>query len=208
VAGGATRRLFVALMLGEALGGRAAAEVRRALGLGGDERPPRHLRLYGGRDLHLTLFFLGTVEPDRAGPLEQALGAAVAGLAAPGLELRGAGAFPTPARPRVLWLGLRESEPGPLEALVGAVREACVGQGFEADPRPFAAHVTVGRVRSERGRRPGRGAGPGAVPEAFFALDPGLEWQPADVALVESLPGGAADAYRTLRTWPLAPRAG
>jgi 2'-5' RNA ligase len=204
VGGGATRRLFVALMLGEALGARAAADVRRALGLLPDEQPPRHLRLYGRRDLHMTLFFLGAVAPERSPPLEQALGAAVAGLAAPRLELGRAGAFPERARPRVLWLGVREAAPGALAAVAGAVRSACVQQGFEADPRPFAAHVTVGRLRAGRGGRPGRAGGRAGVPDAFFDLDPGLEWQPREVALVESLSGGAPQAYRAVLTWPLA----
>jgi len=198
----ATRRLFVALMLGAELGARVSRQVRASLGLRGGEPPPRQLRLVAADDLHLTLFFLGAVATERSAALEAALGAAVEGLEAPRLELGRAGAFPDARRPRILWLGLREPVAGALGALVDAVHRACVGQGFEADPRPFAAHVTAGRVRAERGRQ----RAPAGVPPGFFELDPGLPWQPGSVALVESAPGGPGPAYRPIRTWPLASR--
>jgi hypothetical protein len=56
----------------------------------------------------------------------------------------------------------------------------------------------VARVRAARGR--GR---PPRVPDAFFALDLALPWQPGAVALVESARDGEGDAYRPLCTWPL-----
>ena len=75
----------------------------------------------------------------------RAIAAAVARLAPFSLRLRGAGAFPDPRRPRVVWVGV---EPAPaLISLHGAIEAALEGVGVERDSRPFRPHVTVGRVR-------------------------------------------------------------
>ena len=190
----ASRRLFVALKLGEERGRTVAAAVRASLGIGEREDVPRHLRLYGARDLHVTLFFLGaTVEPQLAA-LAAALGAATQGLEAPELEIAAAGAFPDARRPRILWLGVRERGPARLARVHHAVHEAATSLGFQADARPFTAHITVARVRADRG-------GLARIPPAYFALDPQLRWKPGAVELVESLQGGGGDAYRSVRSW-------
>jgi 2'-5' RNA ligase len=203
-----SRRLFVALKLGEALGQTVAAAVRASLGIGEREGVPRHLRLYGARDLHVTLFFLGATAEAQIAPLEEALAAAARGLEGPELEIAAAGAFPDARRPRILWLGVREHGPARLARAQQAVHDAACSLGFHADPRPFTAHATVARVRPGRGRAPG-------IPPAFFALDPQLDWKPGAIELVESVRGGGAggedkaggegggDAYRSVRSWPL-----
>lgn len=107
-----------------------------------------------GRDnFHLTLKFLGDVDSDRLGAIVSALGGAAAGY--PSFELRvgGLGAFPSPTRPRVLWVGLDE---GATEAmrLAERVDHALAGLGFASETRAFSPHVTLGRVREPR-RQPG-----------------------------------------------------
>lgn len=102
-------------------------------------------------NLHVTLKFLGRVDEARVPPLIEALGAIAAGRRALDLAVRGLGAFPTPTRPRVVWAGLAEAPD--LGALADAVDAACGALGFTREPRPFSAHVTLGRVREPR-RRP------------------------------------------------------
>jgi 2'-5' RNA ligase len=83
-----------------------------------------------------------------------------------------------------------------LAELERGVRRACVAQGFLADPRPFASHVTVARVeRGARGWHP---------PPGFFSMDCAIPWQPPAVALVESLAPGGPTAYRPVRHFPFA----
>jgi RNA 2',3'-cyclic 3'-phosphodiesterase len=200
----APRRLFVALMLGEALGGQVAAAVRKALHVQEGVRPPKHLKLYGARDLHATLFFLGaTMEPQRVA-LEEALDQTTLGLARPELELTGGGAFPDARRPKVLWIGAREVGPGRVARVVDAVALAATSLGFQPDPRPWTPHITVARVRGapQRGTRSEQTP---LVAPAFFELDLCLPWQPGAVALVESVQG-EEEAYRPIRTWPLPSR--
>jgi len=181
--------MFVALMLGPEAGDELEAQVAASLG-----REDEELRRYGGDDLHMTLFFLGAVAGELRPDLEQALRGALDPSLAPDLVLSTPGAFPGPERPRILWVGVDEEGPERLHELERSVRRACVGQGFTADPRPFAAHVTVARVaRRARGWQ---------APAAFFHLKCAIPWQPPGVALVESLPPGGPTAYRPVRVFP------
>ena len=197
----ATRRLFVALMLGDALGARVAAAVRKALRIQEGVRPPKQFKLYGARDLHATLFFLGATAETQRIALEEALDQATRGLARPDLELSQGGAFPDARRPKVLWIGARERGRPRVGRVAEAVTLAASSLGFQPDPRPWAPHITVARVRGGPQRGP-RGVQEPLVPSAFFELDLELPWQPEAVALVESVQG-EEDAYRPIRTWPL-----
>ena len=95
--------------------------------------------------VHLTLRFLGVTPGDRVVPLRTVLGAAAACVDPVALTIAGAGAFPAPARARVLWLGVR---PDPtLHALYRAVDAACADVGLGRESRPFRPHLTIGRPR-------------------------------------------------------------
>jgi len=192
-----TRRLFVALMVGEG-GGALMAEVVEALG---GEDAPRRFRLPRAEGLHATLFFLGDVAAERIEPLRERLATETADRVAPRLVIDRAGAFPKRRRERVLWLGVREEGVDPvLPPLQKSVLRAVRGAGFdtaEDERRPFRPHVTVARPRDAR--RPG-------VSEAFYALAPGRPWNPRAVALVEAVraPGGP-NVYRPIAELPLVP---
>ncbi len=102
--------------------------------------------------VHLTLKFLGEVEAARLRHVGEALEAIARDYAPFELVTDRGGVFPTADRPRVLWIGVRD-ERGILRALVTQVEDALAQQGFAREARPFAAHLTVGRVRSERSAR-------------------------------------------------------
>jgi 2'-5' RNA ligase len=98
-------------------------------------------------NLHLTLKFLGSVEPARLTRLADRLAAIAAATPPFTIDVRGCGGFPSLARPRVLWIATLAPEIAPLAA---AVDDACAAEGFEREARSFHPHVTLGRVR-ERG---------------------------------------------------------
>lgn len=99
---------------------------------------------------HLTLKFLGAVADERVPALSAALETAVAGTSHVALAAAGLGAFPSLARPRVLWAGITTGVPQ-LAALAGAIDRALGPLGFPPEARPFRGHLTIGRVRSPRG---------------------------------------------------------
>jgi 2'-5' RNA ligase len=100
-------------------------------------------------NFHITLKFLGGVDEGRVGPLAEALREAALGHRAFSLEVAGLGAFPSAARPRVLWAGVASGRE-PLTALADSVERAMASQGFPREDRAFSAHVTLGRVREPR----------------------------------------------------------
>jgi 2'-5' RNA ligase len=98
--------------------------------------------------VHVTLKFLGWVEPPRLEQVRATLAAAVAGQLALQVRARGLGAFPNLRRPRVLWVGL---EGEGLAELATCVEEAMSRLDFEPERRGFTPHVTLGRVNGMQG---------------------------------------------------------
>ena len=99
-------------------------------------------------NFHLTLKFLGSTPSEQVLPIEQALSRAVTRVRPFEVELRGVGAFPSPSRARVFWIGLVPERP--LAQLAGSVEDELARLGFAREARAFTAHVTLGRRRVPR----------------------------------------------------------
>ncbi len=99
-------------------------------------------------NFHLTLKFLGATPDERIESIRQALARAVSGMEPFEVELSRVGAFPSPSRARVVWVGLAPERP--LVQLAGRVEDELEGLGVAREERPFAAHVTMGRRRTPR----------------------------------------------------------
>lgn len=99
-------------------------------------------------NLHVTLKFLGQIDPARVDAVAAGLAAVAARTRAFDLDVRRLGAFPTANRPRILWAGLEPA--APLAALAREVDATLGALGHPRESRPFAAHVTLGRVRESR----------------------------------------------------------
>jgi len=95
--------------------------------------------------LHITVKFLGAVDPDHVPGVREGLERAVAGAKPFPVLLSGFGAFPSPRRPRVVWAGC-EAVP-PFELLQDRVEREMQELGFPVEARVFHPHVTMGRVR-------------------------------------------------------------
>jgi len=96
--------------------------------------------------LHLTLRFIGEANDT----VEAAIRHGLAEITFPPitLSMRGVGCFPSPRRPRVLWVGLSTGEP--LRLLQHAVEQAVATAGIPAEERPFSPHITLARLREHR----------------------------------------------------------
>lgn len=102
--------------------------------------------------LHLTLKFLGDIPEEK---VEDCLSTAGRSSAAAGpvarpftITLEGIGAFPKTTYPRVIWVGVGEGKES-LVNLARCVEEICSRLGFAPEERPFSAHLTIGRLRSQ-----------------------------------------------------------
>ncbi|HKE19525.1 MAG TPA: RNA 2',3'-cyclic phosphodiesterase [Kofleriaceae bacterium] len=111
-------------------------------------RGPRgELRWVAPASYHVTLKFLGWSRPEVAFALRDRVAAAVAGQRAFDLDTVGLGAFPTPARARVLWAGVDAQGGARLAELAGRMERACEDLGFAREERPFHPHVTLARLK-------------------------------------------------------------
>lgn len=154
-------------------------------------------------NLHLTLKFLGEVDPGATADIITALEGALAGRGAPGLSAVGCGAFPKARAPRVVWLGL-DGQTEMVAQMARALETALEPLGFEPEKRAFKPHLTLGRVR-----RPRRGAkSPSTAPLsralAALATIPG-PWFKADrVVLMKSTLTSSGPIYESLHRVTLA----
>jgi 2'-5' RNA ligase len=116
-----------------------AAGLERLSDMGKAVRPVRE------DQLHLTLKFLGDVEKSLVPAIAEGMTRAVASADAFDWALRGTGAFPSSARPSVIWAGADAGDR--FASLAEQIESACEPLGFPRETRPFRAHVTLARVR-------------------------------------------------------------
>lgn len=98
-------------------------------------------------NIHLTLKFLGGVEASRIERVSIALERAANGIGPFEVEIGGAGCFPSPRSPRVLWVGV-SNVPEPLQQLYSNIEDELAREGFEREKRKFSPHLTIGRIRA------------------------------------------------------------
>ncbi len=101
-------------------------------------------------NIHLTLHFLGDILPSRVEPVESALQVVARNVPTFSFEAGKLGAFPNTKRPRVIWVGIRDSSSW-LTLLHEAISEALERLGFEREERRFSPHLTLGRVQRRIG---------------------------------------------------------
>ena len=101
--------------------------------------------------IHLTLKFFGNIDEVACDEIMDAVGRAASGVRAFTLAVKGLGAFPGTRNPRVVWLGVEDGN-NVLKPLQEAVKERLHQIGFPKEERGFKPHLTVGRVRSGKGR--------------------------------------------------------
>lgn len=188
-----SRRLFVALEPSAAVreeARRAADHLRRAV-------PRLQARFADPDTVHLTLRFLGNVE-ERDVP---AVARAVRGVAATSRRFlartAALGAFPTPKRPSVLWLGFEDAPNGGATALHSELASALAGTP-EPGRKRFVPHLTLARVKTLRG------VDRSQLGDALAAFEPAAAiWQVAEVVLFESELRRSGARYTQLLSAPL-----
>ena len=110
--------------------------------------PPRSVRWVHTEGIHLTLKFLGQVPVSQLDTITRAMSAAAHGIAPFTVTIGGVGCFPSPKRPRVVWIGVTEPTGG-LNSLQRAVESAISPLGYPPEDRGFQPHLTLGRSARE-----------------------------------------------------------
>lgn len=138
-------RAFVAVFPPPEIRAAAVAGARETVRRLGD-RPGNRVRWIEPGNVHLTLKFLGDVREETLGDLCAPLGETCAKHAPFDVGLVGLGAFPSARRARILWVGVGAGS-DQLRALAADIDATLASLGFEREKRPYAPHLTLGRVR-------------------------------------------------------------
>jgi 2'-5' RNA ligase len=188
-------RLFIAIPLPKPLLKRLGDVQYRLQG----KVPHRSVRWVGADGIHLTLKFLGDTPTDRISTIQEALSVVARNAPTCELAVERLGCFPSPRRPRVLWVGVQEPT-GRLKALWNAVEEVMTAVGYKPERHGFSPHLTVGRVR--------RQSSPGDLQQIGEAITSTTVGQLAVFTvdrfeLIRSVLKPTGAEYTTLATFPL-----
>lgn len=180
------QRLFISLDLPQAIK-EAAEKVRQRLQAAQASRNVRwDISWTRPEGMHLTLKFLGEVEARQVQEIQEAVAETGQAFRPITIRVEELGGFPTMHAPRVIWLGIKEPI-GDLVRLQKRVDQVLVPLGFPPEARDFHPHLTLGRVKSPKGRD--------ALVQALEDLDPVRlgEWRLEELDLMRSMlqPGGA-----------------
>ncbi|MGO9060977.1 MAG: RNA 2',3'-cyclic phosphodiesterase [Candidatus Binataceae bacterium] len=133
-------RAFVAIQLSSEVNEAVAAFQAGLRRLGGE------ISWTAPANFHLTLRFLGNrVAPEVVTAIIEGLRPIASATPPFTVCARGAGAFPSLNRPRVIWIALRD---GHLVEVATQVEALSVKCGLEPENRGFTPHLTIGRVRN------------------------------------------------------------
>lgn len=141
---------------------------------------------------HVTLAFLGWVDPEDTESIRDRL-AAIAQAAPPfTLTLDKIGAFPNERRPKIVWIGARDQGPA-FRRLAYTARAAYEQLGYNFD-KDAVAHVTLARVKGGHGHLP------------MLDVRP-MHLHVTHIALFESIPAENTTRYEVRFRAPLNPNA-
>lgn len=109
------------------------------------------VRWVSAEKIHLTLKFFGNIDDSRIEAIAASIEGTVRTTQPFSLKVRGIGVFPHVKNPRVIWVGLLD-EKGILVSLQKELETELEKIGFEPEARHFQPHLTLGRVKSAKGK--------------------------------------------------------
>ncbi len=142
--------------------------------------------------MHLTLKFLGEIEESAVDEVAVVMAEAASGIAPFEVRVAGVGAFPPHGAPRVVWAGLDDAA-NHLKRLHVRLDSGVAELGVERESRPFAAHLTLGRVKDPRASQ-----GVRAAIEREAAADLGVQ-KVEELVLFQSVLSPKGPMYTGLR---------
>ncbi len=139
-------RSFIALELPPLLKGKIEA-LQTAL-----TSPAIDVRWVRPEGIHLTLKFLGAVGEEKIPEISHLIVQCASAISPFNLAVGSLGAFPNEHNPKVIWVGAHDAS-GNVSALQQSLEKKLATIGFKEETRPFSPHLTLGRVRSPKGKK-------------------------------------------------------
>jgi 2'-5' RNA ligase len=148
-------------------------------------------------NIHLTLKFLGDVNPDDIGGVGEAIKSVAARHRPFSLVFGGVGAFPSLSRPRAVWVGVKSGRDN-AAALARDIEQALSPLGFSPENKAFNAHLTLARLKEQVDLRPFAN-----VCRQYDTIDNATA-AVKEISLIRSELHPRGSIYTTLHAYPLA----
>ncbi|MCS7140401.1 MAG: RNA 2',3'-cyclic phosphodiesterase [Candidatus Nezhaarchaeota archaeon] len=133
-------RCFIAIDVDDPKVVSKIMEIQRELQTGGSK-----LKLVEPENLHLTLFFLGEQPPKIVEKVQEAM--STISFKPFVIKIQGLGAFPSPDRPRVIWVGVVEGF-DEVKRIYAELRPKLKAVPLRLEPESsFVPHITIARVK-------------------------------------------------------------
>jgi 2'-5' RNA ligase len=136
-------RVFCAVELPDAVRQRVVQHIIRLK----ETAPKAHASWSRADNIHLTLKFLGDIPQTSVSKLSEAASRTVGGVASFTIRLEQTGVFPPHGSPRVLWIGVNDSE-AKFAGLHQRLEAETEKAGFSRESRAFHPHLTLARIRN------------------------------------------------------------
>ncbi|MCG8431867.1 MAG: RNA 2',3'-cyclic phosphodiesterase [Candidatus Omnitrophica bacterium] len=109
------------------------------------------VRWVGSGHVHLTLKFMGDLNPKKLPLVRQIIHECAGAHTAFSASLHSLGTFPPSGAPRVIWMGIDEGKTRVVSLAEDLQKRIAVKAGIPQEKRHFLPHITIGRIRSMRG---------------------------------------------------------
>ena len=102
--------------------------------------------------IHLTLKFLGNIEEEKISEISDVVTQCTSDITSFPLTVRTLGSFPNEKNPKVIWVAASDDS-GNLSKLQQTLENRLSRVGFKVEKRTFSPHLTLGRLKSPKGKR-------------------------------------------------------
>jgi len=113
---------------------------------------PADVKWVRPKSIHLTLKFLGNTDEGEIDGIARVIQNGVRTFQSWSVNIKNVGVFPSLRNPRVVWIGI-EDKSSKIITLQNQIEKELSKLGFEEEKRKFSPHLTLGRVKSPRGKR-------------------------------------------------------
>jgi len=139
-------RSFVAIPLGSDIISRIE-KIHKEL-----KNLPADVKWVRPNSIHLTLKFLGAIDEEAIDSIARAIQNGMKGYEPWSVAVKNVGTFPSLRNPRVVWIGI-EDKTAQIAPLQNRIEKELSFLGFNEEKRKFSPHLTLGRVKSPRGKK-------------------------------------------------------
>ena len=108
------------------------------------------IKLVALKNLHITVKFLGDTKEDDNDQIIQFIQQAVRDIDSFSIQLKGTGVFPNRNYLKAIWIGIHQAES--ISTIAASLNTNLTTLGFTKEKRGFKPHLTIGRVKTARGK--------------------------------------------------------